>query len=131
LSYSINGNTINAREYWRHEPVAGGLTGRRQEVFPGDGNIYLTIDEPKPNGVVITGFIEAANLAQLQSNIDAQAARLAHTSLSTVLVNGVTFLYQHLAEFEAGPRVIPFIDPDDGLEKVMRAVRYTWQGVRN
>jgi len=131
LSYFIGATQINARDDWRHKPVTGGLTGRRQEVFPGDGNLYLTIDVAKPNGVIITGFIEATSLSQLQTNIDAEAARMAFTTLSTVAINGVTFSNQHLLDFKATTPLIPFIDPDTGQQKYKRAVRYTWQGVRH
>ncbi len=128
-TYKINGNDVNDRIDWRQRFVAGGVTGRRAETFPGDGAVYLRIGKIKAPGVIVTGWLEGNTLAGVTSQMDVESDRMADTTLSDLFINGVAHLNQHLAGFEQTTLFTPFRD-DGGVVRIMVGVRYTWQGVR-
>ena len=129
MSYTIGSSNVNGgvEKPGAWEQLAAFPSKVRTETIPGSGLRFVTIDEPLGDGVVIEGWLSAANIGALDTLLKSEAARRYDTTPRTVAINGASYASQYLAGFQVLSKITAFSDA--GVSKVAVKVRYTWIGV--
>lgn len=125
--YSIDGGDVNDREDWRQQFVPG-VQPRSIEGFPGDGNLYVIKAPTHPPGVVITGWLQADNVAGLHTQMRTYSNMQGDTEPHEIEIHGSTFGNVDLLAFEViDGRSTAFQRGFDVW--VRQQVRFIWQRI--
>lgn len=118
--YLLNGVPVNDRVDWRHRVIPGPAP-MREVGFPGDPNRFMLVTVERPPDIVIAGYLQAANIVQLNGLLKTYSALRTSTSLSTVSMHGDAYPHCHLMEVEFLDKISPC------SVGVMRLTRFLWR----
>lgn len=135
--YLIDGEAVNERTDWIHAPAPGRAQVRREEQFPGVGELLVVRGPRVGRELIVVGFLEGtaetrtAAIAALDAKIYAGDELLESLVTHTVQIHDLQLAAMDLVEFEAipsfgGGRTIEAVAAADG-HKVLARVRYRWR----
>jgi len=133
--YQIGGVAVNNRTDYKHQLFPGAPASRREETFPGIGEVLVVKGVQLPPTLMVISYVEGtgvdaeAALQALMTALETQKAREASTSIVTVSVHGRDFENCDLQRFETVGRIEPVAV--SGSFKVRQLCRWTWRQVRS
>lgn len=132
--YFIDGQAVNGRDDWRHQPIPATPQSRVEGGFPGVGERFVSKGPIQPDDLVVTGFIEGAGASReariiaMHNNIKAENVRKTSGATYTVKIHNHEWSNMELVEFNTTGLLKGIVE--NGIAKVRIPVRYAWRGLR-
>jgi len=138
MIYTVDGNPINARIDWVHQPIARSPQSSRKGVFPGLAEMFVIADVAMPGGQRVRGMLQAvsssiaAAASNLHTQIETWSIRRSTRTLHSVVVHATSLTSAYLDQFLVLGGVQPFQSEvvGSGQFGLLLPVEFVWMTLR-
>ena len=138
MIYTVDGNSVNARTDWMHQPIPRVPQTSRKGMFPGVAELFVIADVAMPGGHRVFGSLQsvsssiAAAASGLHTQVNDWSVKRSTRTLHTLVIHGTPMTNAYLDQFEILGRITPFKSAavPDGQYGLLLPVMFVWMTLK-